>query len=226
MSLSTISATSEATLEVVLAPSSIPPAPESGVVVCGTAPTQASPAPTAAVPCAEVWPGASAAETLRPSQVLTVAADELDWLYEHTDDETDPICIQARAAIEGWLADLSPEHRLAITLHHDPTPWPEELPGHEEDSFGLVLHLLWPSGPRDSCCTPRKLELRARRRLEIRLEREGSRSLKALVRRARWLFEEAVRAYAEVRGRLPSVVPEASSGFSSSLSSSDFEATL
>ena len=147
-----ITAKSEAALEVVLTPSSIPPAPESG------------------------------AETLRPSQVLTVAAGELDWLYENTDDETDPICIQAQAAIEGWLAELSPRQRLAIALQHV--------------------------------------------RLEIGLEREGPRGLKAHARRARWLFEEALRAYAEVRGRLPSVVPEASSGFSSSLCSSDFEAAL
>jgi hypothetical protein len=35
------------------------------------------------------------------------------------------------------------------------------------------------------------------------------------IRRARWQFEEAVRAYAEVRGRVPSVVPQASAAFRS-----------
>jgi hypothetical protein len=160
--------------------------------------------------------------------VLTVAADELDWLYENTDDETDPTCIQARAAIEGWLAELSPKHRFVIALQHDPTAWPEDLPAcDDEDSYALVLHHVWPSGPRDlACSTVEEQAARARRRLEIGLEREGPRALKANARRARWLFEEALRAYAEARGRFPSVVPAASSGFSSSLSSSDFEAAL
>jgi len=223
----------EAALEVVLAPSSIPPAPESGVVFTGSstpssASSSSSSAPSAAVPCAAFWPGAAAAETLRPSQVLTVAADELDWLYENTDDETDPTCIQARAAIEGWLAELSPEHQFVIALQHAPTAWPEDLPAcDEEDSYALVLHNVWPSGPRDlAYSTVEQQAARAHRRLEIGLERVGARALKANARRARWLFEDALRAYAEVRGRFPSVVPEASSGFSSSLSSSDFEAAL
>lgn len=212
--------------EVVLVPSSIPPAPESGVVVCGTIAPRASPQPTAPLPCAEFWPGGPAAETLRPSQVRTVAADEIDWLYENTDDETDPACIQARAAIERWLAELSPEHRLVIALKYAPTAWPEHLPAcEEEDSYALVLHKVWPLAARDlAYYTLAEQAARARRRLEISLEREGPRGLKAHARRARWLFEEALRAYAEVRGSRPSVVPEASSGFSSSLSASDLEA--
>jgi hypothetical protein len=148
-------------------------------------------------------------EPLHASQVAAVAADEIDWLYENTDDETDPVCVQARSTIEAWLRELSPEHQLAIAFHHDPTPWPEDLPGHEEDSFALVLHLLCPSTERDTrCSTPHQLALRARRRLEIGLEREGTRALHALIRRARWLFVDAVHAYVEVRGRAPSVVPE------------------
>jgi hypothetical protein len=140
-----------------------------------------------------------------------VASAQVDWLYENTDDETDPLCIQARAAIEGWLAELSPEHRLAIALQHDPTAWPEHLPAREEeDSYALVLHHVWPSGPRDlAYSTVQEQAARARRRLEIGLERQGPRGMKARARRARWLFEEALRAYAEVRGRLPSVVPDA-----------------
>ncbi len=154
---------------------------------------------------------------LRASQVAAVAADEIDWLYENTDDETDPVCVQARSTIEASLRELSPEHQLAIGLHHDPTPWPEKLPGHEEDSFALVLHLLRPSTERDlRSSTPHQLALRARRRLEITLEREGTRALHVLIRRARWLFSDALRAYAEVRGRVASVVPETSSSFASS----------
>jgi hypothetical protein len=126
--------------------------------------------------------------------------------------------VQARSTIEAWLRELSDEHRVAIALHHDPLPWPEELAGHEEDSFALVLHLLWPSTERDvRSSTPHQLACRARRRLEIRLEREGTRALHALIRRARWLFSDAVRAYAEVRGRVASVVPETSSSFASSV---------
>jgi hypothetical protein len=146
--------------------------------------------------------------------VLSAAADEVDWLYENTDDETDPECVQARATIEAWLSELSFEHRLTIALHHDATPWPEELPGHEEDSFALILHALCPSTARDfECYGSRQLELRARRRLELWIECKGPRVIDHVIRRARWQFEEAVRAYAEVRGRVPSVVPQASAAF-------------
>jgi hypothetical protein len=104
-------------------PSTIPPAPASGVFVIGRPATN----PPPGLPCAEHWPGADATATLRPSQVLGVAGDEIDWLYENTDDETDPECIRARATIESWLGELSFEHQLTIALHHDATPWPEEL---------------------------------------------------------------------------------------------------
>jgi hypothetical protein len=149
--------------------------------------------------------------------VLSAAADEIDWLYENTDDETDPACIRARATIESWLSELSFEHQLTIALHHDATPWPEELPGHEEDSFALILQSLCPSTARDfQCYSPRQLELRARRRLELWIECKGPRVIDRVIRRARWQFEAAVRAYAEVRGRVPSVVPAGSTGFASS----------
>jgi hypothetical protein len=206
-------------------PSTIPPGPQSRVLLCGTPSRSASSNPSAAAPCATFWPRAEAAATVHASQVLSVAADEIDWLYENTDDETDPECVQARATIEAWLSELSPEHQLAIALHHDPMPWPEELrgsrrgepprtPGHEEDSFALVLHLLCPSTERDMLCyTPEQLALRAHRRLEIQLERDGTHALRTLIRRARWLFLDAVGAYAEVRGRVASVVPETSSSF-------------
>jgi hypothetical protein len=146
---------------------------------------------------------------------MSVAVDEIDWLYENTDDETDPECIQARATIEAWLGELSFEHQLTIALHHDATPWPEELRGHKEDSFALVLHALCPSSPRDLKChyTPRQLELRARRRLELWIECKGPRVIDRVIRRARWQFEEAVRAYTEIRGRVASVVPRASAAF-------------
>jgi hypothetical protein len=192
-------------------PSTVPPGPVSGVFVIGRPATNRPPG----LPCAEHWPGADATATLRPSQVLGVAVDEIDWLYENTDDETDPECIRARATIESWLSELSFEHQLVIAQHHDAAPWPEELPGHEEDSFALVLQSLCPSSPRDLKCqyTPRQLELRARRRLELWIECKGPRVIDRVIRRARWQFEEAVRAYAEVRGRVPSVVPKASAAF-------------
>jgi hypothetical protein len=195
-------------------PSTIPPAAASGVTLRTAIVRTDSSNPSSALPCAAFWPGAEAAATLRPSQVLSAAADEIDWLYENTDDETDPECVQARASIEVWLSELSFEHRLTIALHHDPTPWPEELPGHEEDSFALILHALCPSTPRDfQCYGPRQLELRARRCLELWIECKGPRVIDRVIRRARWQFEEAVRAYAEVRGRVPSVVPRASAAF-------------
>ena len=195
-------------------PSTIPPAPASGVTLRAAVARTDSPHPSSALPCASFWPGAAAEATLRPSQVLSAAIDEVDWLYENTDDETDPECVQARATIEAWLSELSFEHQLTIALHHDATPWPEELRGHEEDSFALILHALWPSTARDfQCYSPRQLELRARRRLELWIECKGPRVIDHVIRRARWQFEEAVRAYAEVRGRIPSVVPQASAAF-------------
>jgi hypothetical protein len=117
------------------APATIPPAPVSGVFVVGRPTTKTPPRP----PCAALWLGGAAAETLHPSQILDVAADELDWLFEHTDDETDPAVVHARAAIESWLSELSDTHRAVVTAQHSPVAWPEELPGHEDDSFSLVL---------------------------------------------------------------------------------------
>lgn len=194
--------------------STIPPAPASGVTLRAAVARTDSPHPSSALPCAAFWPRADAGATLRPSQVLSAAVDEIDWLYENTDDETDPECVQARATIEAWLGELSFEHQLTIALHHDATPWPEELPGHEEDSFALILHALCPSTARDfECYSPRQLELRARRRLELWIECKGPRVIEHVIRRARWQFEEAVRAYAQVRGRVPSVVPRASAAF-------------
>jgi hypothetical protein len=208
----------EAALEVVVAPSSIPPAPQSGVVFSEPSSSSSAAPTTLTPPCAAFWPGAAAAATLHTSQVLAAAVDEIDWLYENTDDETDPTCIQARAAIEGWLSEVSSDHQLAIAAHHDPLPWPEDLPGHEADSYALVLHLLRPSEDRDLLCyTPGQLQTRARRRLVLLVEHKGPRAVTPLIRRARWLFDEAVREYAKIRGRVPSVVPETSACFSSSL---------
>jgi hypothetical protein len=195
------------------APATIPPAPASGVFVVGRPTTKTPPRP----PCAAFWLGGAAAETLHPSQILDVAADELDWVFEHTDDETDPAVVHARAAIESWLSGLSDTHRAAVTAHHSPVAWPEELPGHEDDSFSLVLCILCPKGPRDRrFYTAAQLELRARRSLEILVDEEGPGAVRPLIRRARWLYEEAVRAYAEVRGRVPSVIPAGSTAFASS----------
>ena len=208
----------EATLHVASTPSTIPPAPQSGVILARTSPRSASPDRSrSAPPCAAYWPRPEAAATLTASQVHSVAADEIDWLFENIDDESDPTCVLARATIEGWLSELAPAHHVAIALHHDPLPWPEELPGHEEDSFALVLYLLRPSTRRDlRYSTPEQRARRARRRLAIMLEREGTRFLDGLIRRARWLFVDAVREYAEVRGRVASVVPETASSLDSS----------
>ena len=117
----------------------------SGVFVVGRPTAKTPPGP----PCAALWLGGAAAETLHPSQILDVAADELDWIFEHTDDETDPAVVHARAAIESWLSELADTHWAVITAQHSPVAWPEELPGHEDDSFSLVLCILCPKGPRD-----------------------------------------------------------------------------
>ena len=217
--------TIETSLDVVGAAETIPPAPASGVFVTrSNATTKAPSAPSASPPCAALWLGGPAAETLHPSQVLGIAADELDWVFEHTDDETDPAVLQARAAIEGWLSELSETHQAVVAAQHCPLAWPEDLPGYEDDSLALVLWILCPRGPRDRrFYTPRQLELRARRSLAIHVEEEGPRAVRRLIRRARWLYEEAVRAYAEVRGRVPSVIPAGSTGFASSLDESSFE---
>jgi hypothetical protein len=208
--------TTEISLDVVRV-ETIPPAPASGVFASRRKTKKALPAPSSAPPCAALWLGGAAAETLHPSQVLGVAADELDWVHEHTDDESDPAVIRARAAIEGWLSELSDVHQAAITAQHSPVAWPEELPGHEADSFALVLCILCPNGPRSRrFYTPGQLELRARRSLAIVVEEKGQAGVRRLIRQARWLYEDAVRAYAEVRGRVPSVIPAGSTGFASS----------
>jgi hypothetical protein len=196
----------------------VPPAPASGVFASRRKTKKAPPAPTSAPPCAALWLGGTAAETLHPSQVLGVAADELDWVHEHTDDESDPAVIQARAAVEGWLSELSDVHQAAIIAQHCPVAWPEGFAGHEDDSFALVLCLLCSKSDRSRrFYTPGQLELRARRSLAIVVEEKGQAGVRRLIRQARWLYEDAVRAYAEVRGRVPSVIPTGSTGFASSV---------
>jgi hypothetical protein len=214
-------------LDVVRVPATIPPAPASGVFVTAPKTAKDSTAPSTALPCATYWAGGAVGEALRPSQVRSVAADEIDWLFEHMEDEADPAVVHARAAIESWMSELSDAHQAAVAAQHCPLAWPEELPGHEDDSFALVLWLLCPSD-RLSLRTnrPEQLEYRARRRLEITLERKGARALRTLIRQARWLYEEAVHAYAAVRGTAPSVLPLGSTGFASSWGESLDESAL
>ena len=196
----------------------IPPAPASGVFVTRTATKGAPSAPSSAPPCAALWLGGAAAETLHPSQVLGVALDEIDWVHEHTDDETDPAVIQARASVEGWLSELSDVQHAAITAHHSPVAWPEGFGEHEDDSFALILCLLCSKSDRSRrFYTPGQLELRARRSFAITVEEKGQAGVRRLIRQARWLYEDAVRAYAEVRGRVPTVIPTGSTGFASSV---------
>jgi hypothetical protein len=121
--------------------------------------------------------------------------------------------MQARAAIEGWLAELSDEQQRAIALHHSPEPWPDDLEGHDGDSVALAAEQRLPSEPVDLLYSAEVLAWRARRRVSIAHEREGKAGLRRLVRRSRWLYEDAVRAYAAARGRVASVVPVESSAF-------------
>jgi hypothetical protein len=188
-------------------PSSIPPAPQSGVILCETSARSASSAPSASPPCAEFWPRAETGATLRASQVDAVAAEEIEFFF--TNDSDDDASIQARAVIASWIAELAPGDKETLALYYEPEPWPQSIldEGFDYSSgYALVLSRAsafdWRSNRRRHFAA----EQIANEQLRAAVFERGPRALRHLTRRAEWDFATAVRAYAKTRGRAPSVL--------------------
>jgi hypothetical protein len=142
--------------------------------------------------------------TLRASQVDAVAEEEIHWFFTCTDN--DQRSAEARAIIDSWLGAVDPADQQALALRYEPMPSPPALEEEWQDGFALALSLAatqWrPNGlPRPA------LERLASDQLEDAVRRHGKGVLRGIARRADWDFSTAVRAYAKVRGRAPSVLP-------------------
>jgi hypothetical protein len=190
-----------------LSPSSIPPAPQSGVVLCGPPAHSSSSTPSATPPCAEFWPRAEAAPTLRASQVDHVAAEEIEFFF--TSDPDDGASVPARAVIASWIDELAPRDQEALALYYEPEPWPQSiLDGGLDYSNGYALVLsrasafAWRPNHRRQFAA----EQIANEQLRAVVLERGPRALRHLTRRAEWDFATALRAYAKTRGRAPSVL--------------------
>jgi hypothetical protein len=188
-------------------PSTIPPAPESGVILCGTPVRSASSAPSAPPPCAELWPRADAAATLHASQVDYVAAEEVEFFF--ASDPEDRASIQARAVIASWIAELDPRDKEALALYYEPEPWPESILDEGLDyssGYALVLSRASASAWRPHRRRRFAAEQMANEQLRAAVLERGPRALRHLTRRAEWDFAAALRAYSKTRGRAPSVL--------------------
>jgi hypothetical protein len=145
-------------------------------------------------------------DELRASQLPGVAADEIAWFYTSYDHA--PSSRLARYTIAAWLSALDPAERRTLCLRFDVSPWAEDLKDEGlESGLALAVNLVstarWhaKSGPRSG---PHD---RARKHLETAIRSKGIGVMRDIGRRADWDFASAVRAYARVRGRSPSVLP-------------------
>jgi hypothetical protein len=194
-------------------PSSIPPGPQSGVVLLGTpprSPSSASSAPFPA-PCATFWPRAEAAPTLRASEVDHVAAEEIEFFFtsDADDNDVDVDAVRARAIIASWIAELAPGDAETLALYYEPEPWPESIRGEGLDytsGYALVLSRASASPWRPYRRRRFAAERIASEQLGAAVLERGPRALRHLTRRAEWDFATALRAYAKARGRAPSVL--------------------
>jgi len=142
---------------------------------------------------------------LRASQVRAVAAAEIEWF--HTTHETDAASVHARALIGEWIATLDDSEQEALALRHDPLPEPTFIRRHCGGSFALAVRLATTSRWRPDGRPRLGAERAVSGQLVNAVKHHGSGVLRGLARRADWTFAGALRAYAEARGRVPSVVP-------------------
>jgi hypothetical protein len=187
-------------------PSSIPPAPQSGVLLCGTPARSNSSTPSVAR-CATSWPRTEEVPLLRASQVDSVAAEEIEFFF--TSDADHDACVQARAVIASWIAELAHRDKEALALYYEPEPWPESILNERLDyssGYALVLSRASASTWRPHRRRHFAAEQIANEQLRAAVFECGPRALRHLTRRAEWDFATALRAYAKTRGRAPSVL--------------------
>jgi hypothetical protein len=143
---------------------------------------------------------------LRSSQLMNVASEEVEWFFTSTD--TDGPALQARAIIEGWFSTLEGAHQRALALRFDPAPWPEAMQAEGLDSgYALAVSLVSTTPWCPESRTHHEPHRRAGEHLEAAVRERSVSVMRWVSRRADWDFASALRAYARVRGRVPSVVP-------------------
>jgi hypothetical protein len=158
-----------------------------------------------------------AAATLRTSQVLSVAAEEIEFFF--TNDSDDSASVQARAVIASWIAELAPRDLEALSLYYEPEPWPESIRVEGLDyssGYALVLSRASAYAWRPNRRRQFAAERIASEQLRAAVLERGPRALRHLTRRAEWDFATALRAYAKSRGRAPSVLAGLDSASSAS----------
>jgi hypothetical protein len=141
------------------------------------------------------------------SEVPEIAREELRWFFSRAPSEESA---QARARIASWLGQLPSFHRGAFALYFDPRPVPEAIRKHDpaiRTSFAFVLRMACAACP--SRGTVEEVERAMVARLEDEVLEQGTGILDELDYRAEEHFEEAFEAYVKVRGREPSMLPEA-----------------
>jgi hypothetical protein len=141
------------------------------------------------------------------TDVARIAREELRWFFTSAPSEESA---EARAQIAAWLAQLPTFHRGAFALYFDPRPAPEAIRKHGpglQTSFAFVLRLACAASP--SRGTVEEVERAMTARLKDEVREHGTGILYELDFRAEQHFDEAFEAYVKVRGREPSMLPEA-----------------
>jgi len=143
---------------------------------------------------------------LHASQVDAVARREIEWFF--TSAATDAASDGARARIYAWIHTLGRPEQETLALRYDPMPCPTSLEEHWGDGgFALGLSLAF-AGPWRPYGRPRhSLEREASDQLEEAVKQHGPGVLDHIKCRAEWDLAAALGAYADARGRVPSVIP-------------------
>jgi len=147
------------------------------------------------------------AAALRASQVNQVAAEEIAFFF--TCDSDDEASVQALAVIAGLIARLAPSDQQALALYYEPEPWPESILEEGLDfanGYALVLSRASAAVWRRNGRRRYAAEQTSNEQLRAAVLERGPRALRHLTRRAEWDFAAALRAYANTRGRAPSVL--------------------
>jgi hypothetical protein len=152
-----------------------------------------------------VLPGRLGFETRRD-----YAEQELDWA--HSSDALDPRNAGRRAVLMSWLDRLEPADRTVIALRYDRRVLSPLLADWVYLSTALVVAI----DALDACCLeslkdgiPVWAERAGVKHLEGLIRTKRTRHIDVVQRRAGRRFDEAVKAFARVRGHVALVVPTA-----------------
>ena len=141
---------------------------------------------------------------LEPGDLFVYAAEELDWLHSPAADR--PRHAARRAVLVGWLGRLSGLHRGILALAYDKRAFSRTIAG----AIGFVSEALV---VRTDCAahpmqgTVEEAERVSVARLEALIREGKKKRLAALEHRAVERLDEAVEAFAKVRGNVADCVP-------------------